>query len=78
MVAPGGWESEGPQRGGTGYSEKLSAYLAFLGVPELFAAVLEFLGSGHRKEGALEWSVGRWQGWRRAAEVAQCSSHLCL
>lgn len=44
MVAPGGWESEGPQRGGTGYSEKMSAYLAFLGVPELFAAVLEFWG----------------------------------
>lgn len=58
-AAPGGWESTGPQVRRTGSSERVSAYLASLGVPEPYP----ILGSGLRKQGALQ------QLGRKVAEV---------
>ena len=58
-AAPGGWESTGPQVRRTGSSERVSAYLASLGVPEPHP----ILRSGLRKQGALQ------QLGRKVAEV---------
>lgn len=65
--SPGGWESEGPQMGGTGSSEKIFSYLATLGVPEPYPAVLAFWGQGTGSKVPSSRMIRRWQRWRWAA-----------
>lgn len=61
-AAPGGWESEGPQMGGTGSSERMSAYLASLGISEPYPTVLAFWGQDIGSKEPLSRLVGGGRG----------------
>lgn len=65
--------------GGTGSSGRMSAYLASLGVPEPYSAMLTFLGSGLRKQRALRQCGGKVaEGEVGGVSGSAALPHLCL
>lgn len=61
-AAQGGGKVKVPHMGGTGHSERMSTYLASLGVPEPYPATLAFWGQGTGSKGPLRKLVGGGRG----------------
>lgn len=76
--APRGWESEGPQMGGTGSSERMSAYLASLGISEPYPTVLAFWGQGIGSKEPLSRLVGGGRGGGGRREWLSTPPTYCL